>query len=153
MLACRCCRLPLTAAEGCAVCLPIKPQLITTDEDEDTKPSLSDVGSEAVAGLRRLLRDSRALYADPRLEARERLAAGHLTIKVSNSLSKILEAARKLQTDGLSAIRNMSFLERAELFIGWYTALVPAYRANIRTQMDSFEATTNRALPASAVAQ
>jgi hypothetical protein len=147
MLACRTCRFPLSSNEGCALCLPIKPNLIAEDEDAETKPGLAEVGSEIVAELRYALRQAKKLARDEKAEEMDRFRATTLILKIGNTAAKVLEAARKLQNDGVSAIQIMSFLERAELFIGWYTALPPPYRANIRDQMAKFEKVNDKALP------
>lgn len=143
-LACRACRRPLTSIESCAICADMKANLVNEGEDESERPSLSDVGSEAVAGLRWILREANAAQRDRNLDARARGDASARVLKVGNTLSKVLEAARKLQTDGLAAIRNMSFIERAELFLGWYTALAPAYREKILAKMHESEARASR---------
>lgn len=140
MLICRPCRTPLVALTGCAVCLPMKPQIMDDEQDEATRPSLSDVGSEAVNALRAMLREGRDLLRDKGAGPRERAIAHNLVVKTANSLAKVLEAARKLQTDGLAAIRNMSFPERAQLYIEWYTGLAASFRGNLREAQDKFEA-------------
>jgi hypothetical protein len=60
-------------------------------------------------------------------------------ISNANAMTKLLEAARRLQSDGLAAVEAMSFLERAKLFVQWYASLVPAYRGRLREQMARFE--------------
>ena len=147
MLACRNCRIPLHSTEGCAICLPIKTHLVTVDEDEESKPSLSEVGTEIVADLRYAARQARAVMKDDKLETKLRLDATARILKIGNTAAKVLEAARKLQTDGLAAVRNMSFLERAQLFIGWYTALPPPYRTQLRDRMSKFELDANKTVP------
>lgn len=61
-----------------------------------------------------------------------------------NALAKLLEAARKLQDDGISAVRNMSFLERAKLFVSWYADLPPSYRTQVRQQVEAYELEINK---------
>lgn len=152
ILACRNCRVPLTAENGCAICAPIKKHLVTVDESEDEKPSLSDVAAGVVSDLQYARRFATKVMRDDDADPKVRMDATARILKIGNTASKVLEAARKLQTDGLAAIRNMSFLERAELFITWYTALPPPYRSNLRSKMDEFEASTNKALPPGATA-
>lgn len=147
MLACRNCRVPLVAEAGCAICDPIRKHLVSIDETEDERPSLSDVGAEVVAELRYALRQAKVVHRDPEADPKLRLLATGAVLKIGNTAAKVLEAARKLQTDGLAAIRNMSFLERAELFITWYTGLVPPYRAAIRQKQEEFETRAAKALP------
>lgn len=147
MLACRNCRIPVTAADGCAVCTPIKRHLVQVGEQDEERPSLSDVGSEIVAELRYALKQSKRVTHDESATAKDRILATALVLKIGNTAAKVLEAARKLQTDGLAAVRNMSFVERAKLFIDWYVHLPPSYRDNIRSQQEKFEERTNRALP------
>ncbi len=149
MLACRACRVPISAQGGCASCKDFKAQLITTDEDTEENPALSDVSYEVIGALRTILKRGRELAADPKKPKLFNEGA-RLIVAAGNTLAKTLEAARKLQTDGLSAIRNMNFVERAELFIGWYMALPPSYRFKLRTQMDEQEGQTAKALPARA---
>lgn len=140
MLACRACRKPLIAEQGCALCLDFKKQLVALDENDEEKPSLADVSSDVVNALRVIVRKGRELLRDE-----ESFDKGTvLTLKAGNTAAKVLEAARKLQTDGLAAIRNMAFVERAELFITWYAALPPVYRMKLRDQLTKHEGETNR---------
>jgi hypothetical protein len=67
-----------------------------------------------------------------RLHDRQRAVAG--------ALSKLLDAARKIQGDGVEAISRMSFKERAELFVEWYMTLPAVYRDALRTELDTHEA-------------
>lgn len=147
MLACRNCRIPITSESGCAICEPLKKHLIQFDEDEESRPSLSEVGSEIVAELRYALRRARKTARDETADEKFRLAATGMILKVGNTASKVLESARKLQTDGLAAVRNMSFLERAKLFIEWYTALPPSYRAQLRDRMSKYELEQSKPVP------
>lgn len=101
------------------------------------------MSSEIVSELRYALKQARTIARDEKADAKHRLGATALILKVGNTAAKVLEAARKLQTDGLAAVRNMSFIERAKLYIGWYAALPPPYRARIRSEQDKFEAGTN----------
>lgn len=140
MLTCRNCRKNVSADDGCAICLPLKAQLVNEGEDESDRPSLSDVGAETVAALRYALRRANDRMRDRDLEEKLRGWATADVLRIGNTVAKVLEAARKLQTDGLAAIRNMSFLERAELFLVWYADLAPAYRHKVRAKMDEYEA-------------
>lgn len=148
-LACRTCRRPLTSAEGCALCLPIKANLVTTDENSEEYPALSDVGSEVVGALQAILREHKRTARNPDEELEKRIFAQDAVIKVANTLAKVLEAARKLQNDGFAAVRNMSFQQRAELFAGWYQNLPPNLRAKVREGQEQFELRMNQpaALP------
>lgn len=139
MLACRACRRPLTAPEGCAICASVKANLVTTEENEEEHPALSDVGSETVSALQGILKRHRAVLRDRGADedAKERAEDG--VVRVSNTLAKVLESARKLQTDGLAAVRNMSFQERAALFADWFQALPPTYRKKVTDGMRQFE--------------
>ena len=134
-LACRACHVRIDANDGCAVCSPLKRQLVAVDQNADDSPGLSEVGSEIVAALRGLLRDAKkdlgARGEGPVVKRKRELAPDKI-IKLGNTLAKVLEAARKLQNDGISAIQAMSFAERAELFLSWYTALPPPFRAHVR---------------------
>lgn len=134
MLACRGCRRPLSAAEGCALCAPVKRHLVAVDEDADEAPSLAGTATEVVAALRAQLRHVRGvLKADPNSDAEGRL------IGLGNTAAKVLESARKLQQDGVQAIEAMSFAERAELFVTWFSTLPPAYRSALREKLEAWE--------------
>lgn len=146
-LACRNCRIPLAAQGGCAICEPVKKHLVAVDEDEDARPSLSEVGAGVVADLNYARKVATKLMRDDKAEPKVRLEATARILKIGNTAAKVLEAARKLQTDGLSAVKAMSFVERAKLFIEWYTDLPPPYRAQLRAKMDEYEDHTSRALP------
>ncbi len=147
MLACRACRRPLTAAEGCGICATVKANLVTTEENTEEYPALSDVGSETVAALHGVLKKHRAVLRDRVAEAEqlERAEAG--VVRVANTLAKVLESSRKLQSDGLAAVRNMSFTDRATLFADWYQSLPPTYRDKVRNGMAQFEGTISKVVP------
>lgn len=145
-LACRACRVPLVAAAGCALCDTVRRNLVVLGETDDERPSLAGVSNEAVNALRAQLRDYKtelACCADLadryRLHDRQRAVAG--------ALAKLLDAARKLQADGVDAVENMSFSERAELFVTWFCTLPAVYREQLRAQIDKFEAEARVALP------
>ena len=130
----------MTAEHGCALCEPLRALLVSTDEGEDAdRPSLSVVSGETVAALRAQLKVIRATLRDT---PEDPVSFGKM-IAVSNSVAKVIESARKLQADGLSAIENMSFLERADLFVSWYSELAPAYRNRLRDELTKFEALTS----------
>lgn len=147
MLACRACRKPLTAAEGCAICATIKANMVTTEENAEEFPALSDVSSEAVAALQGVLKKHRGIMKNRDATAEQLEAAEKALIRVSNTLSKVLESARKLQTDGLAVVRNMPFSDRAVLFADWYQALPPLYRQKVRDGMNNFEGAVSTPLP------
>ena len=138
MIACRCCRVPIAAAGGCGICTPIKAHLVDSGETEEERASLADVSGETVAALRDMMREARKLRAGT--DAAKRLAGGRAVIAVANTLAKVLEAARKLQSDGVQAVRLMSFTERAKLFVDWYLDLPPPARAGLRERMAEAEA-------------
>ena len=146
-VACRACRVPLSAdVPGCAICGPIRPHLISADEaaEDGVRPALSRVSDELVRDLR-----ERASYY--RRELRERPGAENLArgqVALANALTRLLEAARKLQTDGLAAVENMSFAERAKLFLEWYAALPPTYRSRLRDALADHEVEAAKPLPA-----
>jgi len=136
MFACRFCRIPIDAEHGCAMCDPLRKNLVSVDEDgSEERPSLSLVSGETVGALRAHLKYVRAELKD----APGNVEAAKQLIAISNSVAKVLESARKLQADGLSAIQNMSFIERAELFVAWYAELAPAYRTRLREQLEKHE--------------
>lgn len=146
-LSCRLCRTPLRADTGCAVCLDWKRNIGADDEDDGENAPLAAVSNEIVSALRGALR---ATTGRLRLNATDKDATDRL-LKIGNTMSKVLESARKLQDDGLAAVKAMSFAERAELFLGWYGALPPAHRTSVRGSMASFEASMVKVLPAARV--
>lgn len=147
MLACRACRRPLTAAEGCAICASVKANLVTTEENTEEFPALSDVGNETVSALQGVLRTHRATLRNKSADADQLAVAEAAVVRVANTLAKVLESARKLQTDGLAAVRNMAFQERAVLFADWYQSLPPLYRKKVRAGMDQFEGQVSAPVP------
>lgn len=146
MLACRACRVPMAASEGCAVCNSMRANLVAVDEDEAERPSLSDVSHEVIANLRRLNKRAGDLLKDP-TKPKLFVEGAKLAIAAGNTAAKVIESARKLQTDGMSSIRNMSFIERAQLFVDWYLSLPPTYRMKVREAQDKHEGQLSRALP------
>lgn len=147
MLACRNCRVPITAETGCAICEPIKKHLVAVDEQEDERPGLAEVGASVVADLQYARGVASRVMRDTSADAQLRMEATARILKIGNTASKVLEAARKLQTDGISAIKAMSFVERARIYIEWYCDLPPPYRTQLRKKQDEFEDQTSRALP------
>lgn len=148
-LACRSCRQRLLAdVQGCAICRGIRNHLVLLDAvEKEDRPALSDVSAEMVKFLR-----DRHRYYERELKDKpgsEPLAKG--AISNANAMTKLLEAARRLQSDGLAAVEAMSFVERARLFVQWYASLVPAYRGRLREEMAKFEATV--ALPVAATVE
>jgi hypothetical protein len=147
MLACRACRRPLTAAEGCAICLSVKANLVTTEENTEEYPALSDVSAETVAALQVILKKHRTTLRDKASTAEQIELAETSVVRVSNTIAKMLESARKLQTDGLAAVRNMGFQDRATLFADWYQALPPLYRKKVRLGMEQYEGRVSAPVP------
>jgi hypothetical protein len=147
-LACRNCRVPIMAESGCAICASFKAQLVAVDESEDERPSLSEVGSSVVADLQYARRVASKIMRDETASDDDRLNATARILKIGNTASKVLEAARKLQNDGLAVIQTMSFIERAKIFITWYTELPPPYRVQLRDKMQAWEDDVRKALPA-----
>jgi hypothetical protein len=142
MLACRNCRINIAAASGCVICNPIRKHLVVVGEDEDERPSLSLVSNEIVTLLRLQLKSIRkALVEDDETQSGEKRL-----LAAANTLAKVLESARKLQVDGISAVENMSFAERAELFISWITELTPAYRKSLKDKWEAWELETSKPL-------
>lgn len=144
MLACRNCRVSISASDGCVICNPIRKHLVVVGEQEDERPSLSSTGGEIVAALRGQLKNIRnALNNDPGDEqAEKRLMA------LANTSAKVIEAARKLQVDGVSAVENMNFSERAELFVQWVMELAPVYRKALKEKWDEMERVESKPLSA-----
>lgn len=136
MFACRICRVPLTAESGCVLCDPVRRNLVVVGEREEDRPSLSGIGAEVVTLLReQVARVRKLLKDDPDSER-----AGKRLIALSNSVAKVIGEVRKLQEDGAAAVENMSFAERAEMFIDWVTGLPPAYRRTLTERLAEYEA-------------
>lgn len=135
MLACRACRIAINAAQGCAICDPVRANLVVVGEQEDDRPSLAGTAALGVTVLNRQLKAIDAeLKKVPSSATHEKRA-----IAVSNAVAKLLETARKLVADGVSAVETMSFREQAELFVGWFANLAPAYRADVMSKFAAFE--------------
>jgi hypothetical protein len=147
MLACRACRVALTAASGCSLCDVVRRNLVVVGEHDEDRPSLSGVGNEIVNELRAQLRHIRGmLKADP--DSNKGTAR---LIAIANSTAKVIESVRKLQVDGTKAVEAMAFAERAALFVTWYADLPPAYRATMREKMAEHEVAISAPVPASVV--
>lgn len=138
-LACRACRKPLTGKSGCEVCNPIRRNLVVLGETDEDRPSLALVTNEAVNALREQvrhyrdqLRRARKPEVEEELRSRQRSTAG--------ALAKLLDAARKIASDGVAAVAQMSFRERAELFVGWYLTLPSVYREALMDRLNAQEA-------------
>lgn len=139
-LACRACRKPLLAQTGCGVCNPWRKNLVVIGETEEERPSLASVSNEAVNALRSQLRDYKQRLAVPGVTVDDKDALHARQRTVAGALSKLLDAARKIQSDGKQAIDVMSFKERAELFVEWFLTLPGVYREALRKQIDAHEA-------------
>lgn len=136
MLVCRNCRISLAADNyGCAICNSMRKHITVIGEEEDDKPSLASTSNELVttlrAALKKLREDIKSGEDPPRCETR--------LLALGNTMSKVLESARKLQDDGISAVEQMSFTEKAEMFVSWIASLPPGFRKNLREQWDSWE--------------
>lgn len=142
MLACRVCRIPLSAQEGCAVCNPVRHNLVAVGETEEERPSLAGTSNEAIQGLRDQIRHHKGiLKTNPGSSKSE-----DALVKCTNALAKIVGETRKLQDDGTKVVEAMSFQERLEMFLGWYFELPPAYRLMMRERMAEHEAALSRPL-------
>lgn len=136
MLACRVCRVPLSAIAGCALCDPVRQNLVVVGESEEDRPALPEIGADLVRGLKGQVERVRALLkTDP-----DDLQAASRLIALANSAAKVIGEVRKLQDDGKKAVELMSFAEKAELFIGWFAGLAPAYRKSLSEKMADYEA-------------
>lgn len=135
MLACRLCRVPINAAEGCEVCDPVRRNLVLVGENEQDKPSLSGTASLGVELLNQQLR---GVQKDLKDNPRSPTAEGRL-LKLANTAAKLLETSRKLIHDGVSAVDMMSPAEQLELFLGWYMNLPPGYRAGVMAKFTEHE--------------
>lgn len=150
MLACRACHRPLSSAESCAICGAMKANLVTTEENTEEYPALSDVSSETVAALQVILKKHRGTLKNTKADAEDLEAAEAAVVRVANTLAKVLESARKLQQDGIAAVRNMSFQDRNVLFATWYQSLPPLYRKKVQDGMAQYELKAAEPLPISA---
>lgn len=139
-LACRACRKPLLAREGCGVCNPWRANMVVLGETEEERPSLAAVSNEAVNALRAQLRDYKTELGVKGIKAEDKARLHDKQRAVAGALSKLLDAARKIQGDGLTAITQMSFKERAELFIEWYLTLPAVYRDALQKEIAGHEA-------------
>lgn len=139
-LSCRLCRVSMAAANGCDVCNPMRALLVATNEDEGERPALGAVAAETVALLRDQLADAKTQLAKNRSSLMHETRA----LKLGNTLAKVLETARKLQQDGVDAVTNMPFADKADLFISWYIELPPAYRASLRERFAQYEVDVSR---------
>ena len=134
--ACRMCRVDIAATKGCAVCDPLRSMLVVVGEQDDERPSLSGTAADNVALLRAQLKHCKEkLLAQPDSTVQEARL-----LKISNTMAKVLETARKLLADGMAVMETMSFAEKKELFVVWYSDLTPAYRNAVREAFAEFEA-------------
>ncbi len=146
MLACRACRIPISASHGCQICETVRRNLVVVGEDDEDRPSLSGTAAELVAVLRDQTRNVRErLKLNPLSMTDEKRA-----LSLGNTLAKVLESSRKLMQDGKDAVENLSFQERAELFVGWVVSLPPAYRQNVRERLAEYEVEVSKPLLAAA---
>lgn len=138
------CRVTLSATVGCAVCDPMRRNLVVVGEDEDERPSLSGTAAEVVSMLRGQVKHVRGeLERNPASGLSEKRA-----MALGNTLAKVLETSRKLQADGRAAVEAMSFQERKELMVEWYTDLAPAYRNAVREALAGYEVEVSKPVPA-----
>lgn len=133
--ACRACRVPLSAIAGCALCDPVRQNLVVVGESEAERPSIPDLGSQLVRILREQMKRLEQLLTDEPDDEN----AGRRFVALGNTAAKIIGEVRKLQDDGKKAIEVMSFAEKAELFIDWYGGLAPAFRLHMRDKMTDHE--------------
>lgn len=144
MLACRLCRVAIAATTGCSVCDPLRTLLVVVGESEDDKPSLSGTAADTVSMLRTQMKHCKdQLAANPASTVQEARL-----LKISNTMAKVLETARKLLADGMAVMETMSFAEKKELFVVWYADLAPAYRTSVREAFAEFEAQIARPVAA-----
>lgn len=134
-LACRMCRIAMSATVGCAVCDPMRKNLVVVGEDEEDRPSLSGTSAEVVSLLRAQVKHVKGELERNRSSALSEKRA----LALGNTLAKVIETARKLQADGRAAVDAMSFQEKKELFVEWYTDLAPQYRNAVREAFAQYE--------------
>lgn len=127
VIACRGCRHPITADQGCALCSPVKKHLVVEGEDEETVP-LAKMAGETLRLMRTDLKRLQKIQA----KADEYNAAQAMEARrIAGAISKLMDSARKVIQDGVDAVEAMSFQERAELLVSWFESLPPAYRRKI----------------------
>lgn len=140
MLACRLCRIALSAPEGCAVCNPVRRNMVVLGETEEDRPSLSGTGNEALRAVRAQIKHhADILKTNP---GNGKSESGLLAC--TNALAKLVGEVRKLQDDGYKAVEAMSFEERMKLFVGWYMDLTPTYRLTLREKMADHEVAVSK---------
>lgn len=139
MLACRLCRVPLSAEKGCAVCDTVRRNLVAVGEDEEERPSIAGVGNEAMSAVRDQIRHLKSKLKDDKDSAAAVKFEARL-LAATNTLAKLTGEVRKLQDDGYKVVEAMSFTERMEMFLGWYMELPSAYRLALRERMTDYEA-------------
>ena len=133
----------MSATVGCAVCDPMRKNLVVVGEDEEDRPSLSGTSAEVVSLLRGQVKHVRGeLERNPSSALSEKRA-----LALGNTLAKVIETARKLQADGRAAVDAMSFQERKELMVHWYTDLAPQYRNAVREAMAQYEVQVSTPVP------
>lgn len=131
-LVCRGCHKALTDDEGCALCHSVKPHLMPVEATDEENVSLAQLAQETAGLLRKQLKQLKAAQAGtPAYDAE----LANQSRQHANALSKLLDSARKILEDGASAVQSMSFSERAELFISWFSELPPAYRRKLHERM------------------
>ena len=143
---CRSCRKPIQATEGCAVCKPLKPVLVITGDEQ---PSLVDVSNAMVKDLQQQQQDYRTelasmakvVFDEEGLNLREQVRSAQRA--VANTLSKLLDAARKLLADRTKAVDMMTVKEQRDLFIAWYGDLPSATRQEFYAALSSVETELN----------
>ena len=122
------------------MCEPLKKHLVQVGEDEEERPSLSEVGVSIVAELNYALKRAKTIARDDTRTEKDRLDATARILKIGNTAAKVLESARKLQSDGLAVVQSMSFIERAKLFVAWFLELPPPYQTQLLARMESSRA-------------
>lgn len=136
---CRACGKSLQATKGCAICNPIRPNLIVHNV---TDVSLAEISKEAVVALRSQLTDYKdMLHKDVSPKTRDSI---NTSIRaVTSAISKILDSARKIQEDGAKAISLMSLSEQIELFKGFYAELPSLLRKTLLDDLSVLEEQIN----------
>jgi hypothetical protein len=129
---CRLCRVSLAASKGCAVCDAVRPHIVVA-ESEDV--SLAEVSRETVKALQEQLRAYKEVLRD--CQVKEREGWRESVRSVASTLSKVLDAARKLQEDGVKAVELMSTREKMDLFEAYYVQLPPAVRVRFMAQLQA----------------
>ncbi|HET7040346.1 MAG TPA: hypothetical protein VFH97_10705, partial [Gemmatimonadales bacterium] len=119
----------LTAKTGCAVCDPVRRNLVVIGDRPEEAVDLGDLTTEALAAARARLKFLRSLKPD------DKRYSGRELMELVRTIAVMADAARKIRKEGIAAVNSMTFQERAELFVEWFRDLPPAHRTYVTEQL------------------